>query len=166
MSDQESLVAASEAIKLARRGEGVCFELDAVGDMQRELVLAGLELWHAKRRGHLYLAGNDESSLYKFGMTRVGPAKRVASLNAAGTLGSWHLIHAWEVYDAPGLEAIVLNRLRPYQVKGEIFSAPLEVLGTEVYSAIEADRARVAAGLRSLQVDLSWLAREGGVVHA
>lgn len=147
-------VIARRALKAARQGRALAFDEPPVGDLQREALADGIQSWLSLRQGTIYLACNPSApNLYKIGRTRQPVAARMAQLNGPGVLVPWSAILAWEVYDAPGLEAAAHRACAEFLIHGELFQAPWRVLADRIEDCLRADLDRLRQNLGGLLID-------------
>lgn len=154
----DPLPAAQRAVQLARRHQSMPLEEGPVGDMLRDLVVAGLPAWRQAREGFLYLAGNPGvENLFKIGRTRQSVAARIKGLNSAGVLVPWQAVASWQVYDAPGLEALAHRACAEFRVKNELFQAPWSVLVDRIQACLDQDAAQLTRYLGPIAGEASSL---------
>ncbi|WP_181376214.1 GIY-YIG nuclease family protein [Novimethylophilus kurashikiensis] len=133
--------AAAKAVQLARKGKSMPMEDGPVGDLLRDALVEGLADWVKAKTGYVYLASNPgTTNLYKIGQTRSSLEQRMRSLNGAGVLVPWQAVMAWQVYDAPGLEARIHAACADLRIKGELFQAPWRELVSRIERALQEDR--------------------------
>lgn len=135
-------------IHAARQGRASSFDDSTVGDLQREALAEGLQSWLTTRKGTLYLACNPAApNLYKIGRTRLPVAERMRALNGPGVLVPWTEIMVWDVYDSPGLEAAAHRACLEFQIHGELFQAPWQILVDRIEDCLQTDLARLQQNL-------------------
>lgn len=146
--DIDSSSAVSRAVKLVRLRRPLVFDEGVVGDCQREALEEGLSAWRETRAGHLYIAMNASwPGTYKVGCTQRSVEARMRQLSGSGVATPWVAVASWSVYDAHGLEAMAHKACQSWQVKGELFQVPFEVLRATVDAVVQEDARLLAAEL-------------------
>lgn len=157
----EPFPAALKAVQLARRGQGLALEEGPVGDIVRDTLTAGLPVWKESRQGYLYLAASPSvDNLYKIGRTRESVEARMKSLNGPGVLVPWVPVIAWQVYDAPGLEAKAHIACRDFRIRGELFQAPWQLLVERIDWVLQEDLRCLRKALGLFDLNETLLATE------